>query len=426
MLGLPLAACLVMLPILSCVGIHILKREIVFIDIALAQIVAVGAIWAHLHFHVHENSMLHHVCTVGFVLAAAAFYSVVRWRVTQIPLEAVIGVSYAIAAAGALFLIGIAAGGHVHVQHMLSGNILLVDGRELAFSAAVFAAAGLLFFLLRRPFGAISEDYEEAKRRGMKVVWWDFMFYALVGVIITRAVCVCGVVLLFTFLIVPATCSALFSPRAGPRLLIAWSIGTVASILGLLFAARLDFSLGPSVALFLGVCLLLAAMVRTQRRRVSAPVLVLCAGAYVVLLAAYPGASEPRQSPHAPAKAGAAAPVETGADESESFLPESEVRRRLEKAGAPAELEMLFGRTEDPALRDDIVCKALDTDAPAGAALAVRFLGSDPPFFFAQRVADGLRRVMEGDFQYDATKPSSDPANRRAIQKVREKYGVKD
>ncbi len=423
MLGLPLAACLVMLSILGCIGVHILKREIVFIDIAFAQIVAVGAIWAHVHAHVAEGSTMHHAVTFGSALVAAAFYSLSRWRITQIPLEAVIGVSYAVGAAAALFLIGTATGGHVHVQHMLSGNILWVQWADLAFSTAVFVAAGLLLFLLRQPIGAISDDYEAARRRGMKVVWWDFIFYVLVGVVITRAVCVCGVVLLFAFLIVPATCSALFSPRWGPRLRITWSVGALASVLGLLFASRLDFSLGPSIALFLGVCLLLAVVLRTCRPRVSVPVLVLSAGVYVALLAAHPSSLEALRSAQEPA---AQSSREADTQAPPPSVPESEVRSGLEEAGTPAEFEALFGRNDDPALRSDIVCRALAVDAAAGAALALRFLRTDPPFFFRQSVVDELGRVTQEEFAYDPTKPFSDPKNRLAILRVRERYGVKD
>lgn len=426
MLGLPLVACLAMLSILGYLGIHILKREIVFIDIALAQIVAVGAVWAHLYFHAQEGSILHHAFTLGFALIAAMFYSVTRWKVTMVPLEAVIGVSYAIAAAGALFLIGVGVGGHVHVQHMLSGNILWAKWADIAFSAAVFAAAGLAFFILRRPFGAISEDYEAARRQGIKVVWWDFLFYALVGLVITRAVCVCGVVLLFSFLIVPATCSALFSARSGPRLLITWAVGALASLLGLIFASRLDFSLGPSVALFLGLCLVLAAILRTCRPRVSVPVLILFAGAYVALLAAYPSALEARRPVQEPAEVEAERPAEGRTDLPEPPLSEAEARRKLEEARTSAELEALFALTDDPALRGDTVCKTIEVDAPVGAALALRFLRSDPPVFFRQRVVDELSGALGEDLGYDAMKPSSDPANRQAILKLSETYGLKD
>jgi len=260
LLGLPFLACLLMIGILGCLGIHVLKREVIFIDIALAQIAVVGAIAAHLAFHAHGHSVAGYGCAFGAVLVAAAFYSVVRRRVTQISLEAVIGVTYAIAAAGALFLVGVAPGGHMHVHDMLAGSILWTTWADIARCGAVFAVVAALLWVLRRPFGRISDDYEGAVRDGMRTAWWDFAFYALVGLVITVAVGVGGVVLVFAFLIIPATVSALFATGWASRLAIAWATGAIASAAGLWFANAFDFSLGPAIAAFLGVALCLASL----------------------------------------------------------------------------------------------------------------------------------------------------------------------
>lgn len=258
--GLPFLACLAMTGILSYLGIHVLKREVIFIDIALAQTAAVGAIVAHLAFGAHGDSVLAYACAFGFILVMAAFYSLVRSRAVQIPLEAIIGVSYAIAAAAALFLVGVVPGGHVHVHEMLAGSILWTTWKDILLCALVFSAVGLCFYLLRRPLGRMSDDYDGAHREGMKVVRWDFLFYALLGVVITLAVRIAGVVVVFAFLIIPATASALFSANVRKRLAIAWVSGAAASLLGIVFAYELDFSVGPSVALFLGLVLVLSSL----------------------------------------------------------------------------------------------------------------------------------------------------------------------
>ncbi|MCK4774358.1 MAG: metal ABC transporter permease, partial [Candidatus Krumholzibacteria bacterium] len=263
--GLPFLACLVMLAILGYIGIHVLKREIIFIDIALAQIAAVGAIAAHVVFHIHGHSIYAHLLALGSTLIAAAFFAIVRRRIDQIPLEAVIGVSYAVSAAAALFLVGVAPGGHVHIQAMLSGSILWAVWGDVLWSAAVFAAVGVLFFVFRKPFGEISEDYAGARARGYNTLAWDFLFYALVGVVITTAVRIGGVVVVFTFLIIPATISALLASGWRESLIVAWVTGAVASVLGLLFAERLDFSVGPAIALFLGAALVLAGLFELLR-----------------------------------------------------------------------------------------------------------------------------------------------------------------
>jgi zinc/manganese transport system permease protein len=259
-LGLPFFACVIIGMILGYLGVHVLKREVIFVDIALAQIAAVGSIAAHLAFEVHGDSLVGYVCSLACVLLAAAFYALVRRRVIQISLEAVIGISYAIAAAGALFLVGIAPGGHLHVQTMLSGSLLWASWADIITGLVLFSLVGFAFFIFREPFKQISDNYEKAVAEGMNVVWWDFLFYALLGVVITLAVRIAGVVAVFAFLIIPATISAQLRPNWPGRMVITWLASVTASMGGLLFAYYLDFSLGPCVVVFLGGLLIIASL----------------------------------------------------------------------------------------------------------------------------------------------------------------------
>ncbi|MBA7495468.1 hypothetical protein ES702_06055 [subsurface metagenome] len=265
LLALPFLTCLTMIGILGYLGIHVLKREIIFIDIAVAQAAAVGSIIAHVIFKVGAHSPISYVCALGFTFVAAIFYSLVRRKVSQIPLEAIIGVSYAVGAAAALFLIAVAAGGHTHVGHMLTGSILWAKWSDILLCAIVFSTVGFLFYLFRIPFGKISNDYDAALRGGMMVTWWDCLFYALFGIVITVAVRIAGVLVAFAFLIIPATVSALFSSRGKVRLVIAWIFGVVASVMGLIFSYCLDFSVGASVVSFLGLALVIVAVVKRLR-----------------------------------------------------------------------------------------------------------------------------------------------------------------
>jgi zinc/manganese transport system permease protein len=264
-LGLPFLACILMGSILGYLGIHVLKREVIFIDIALAQIAAVGSIAAHLAFKVHEDSTVAYICALGCVFLAAAFYAVIRNRITQISIEAVIGISYAIAAAGVLFLVGIAPGGHIHVQQILSGSLLWTNWRDIVLSLFVFSAVGTCFYFFRKPLNRLSNNYEQAHAEGFKTAMWDFVFYMLLGIVITLAVQIAGIVVVFAFLIIPATISALFSSHWSIRILISCAAMAVASAAGLLFAYYLDFSIGPAVALFLGGELVIAALYCRQR-----------------------------------------------------------------------------------------------------------------------------------------------------------------
>ena len=258
-LGLPFLMCLIMGAILGYFGIHVLKREVIFIDIAVAQVAAVGSIAAHLILDVEEDHGVSYLFSLGCVLFIAAFYALARRKIVQISIETVIGISYAITAAGAMFLIGIAPG-HAHAEEMLAGKLLWVTWSHIGLCLVVFSVVAFGFYIFRKPLSGISENYERAVTRGRNVIGWDFMFYALLGVVITVAVRVTGVVTVFSFLIIPATISALFSMQWHVRMLIAFAATTLASLGGLLFAYYLDFSIGPAIALFLGAVLVAAAL----------------------------------------------------------------------------------------------------------------------------------------------------------------------
>jgi zinc/manganese transport system permease protein len=394
--GVPFLVCCAMISILSYVGIHVLKREIIFIDIALAQTVAVGAIVARIAFHAHDGSAASLACSLGAVVVAALFYAAVRQDVFQIPIEAVIGISYAIAAAAALFLLGIGPGGHVHVQHMLAGSILWATWTDLAVCLAVFAAAGVGFFRFRVPFRAASEGYGQSDGARAGAFRWDFLFYLLVGFVVAIAVRIAGVVLVFAFLIIPATISALFAAGWSARVAIAWLSGVTASIVGLVFSDRLDFSVGPSIALFLGVALGLAAVLRLGYRRTAA-CLTACVLAGTVLLWAQP--------------------VSTVYRPQETQTPDTP---------APEADDRLFPQAQDPATQSDTVCRTLTTDVKRGADLAIEFLKRDPPLFFRQVVIDALEKAVGEPLGFDVMQPFMAPQNQEALHALREKLAERD
>lgn len=259
-IGWPFLMCLVMGTILGYFGIHVLKREVIFIDIAVAQVAAVGSIAAHLFFDAEEDTLISYLFSLACVLLIAAFYAVARKKVVQISIEAVIGISYAITAAAAMFLIGIAPG-HAHAEEMLAGKLLWVTGQHILLCIVVFTAVAFCLAIFRKPLFTVSENYEAAVAKGLNVIWWDFIFYALLGVVITLAVRVTGVVTVFSFLIIPATISALFSAHWALRMFIALAAATSASLVGLLFAYFFDFSIGPAIALFLGVELIIVSII---------------------------------------------------------------------------------------------------------------------------------------------------------------------
>ena len=258
-------ACLTILGILGYLGIHVLEREIIFIDIALAQIAVTGSTLAFILFRqqmTEENNYILRLFAICFTLIAAAFFSYVSKRVSQISQETVIGVSYAVAAAATLFLLATAAGSDVHMEEMLTGSILWAGWPDIIHCAVVFAAAGIFQYIFSKKFIRISSDYEGAEKYGLNVMWWDFLFYASMGIVITYTVEIAGVLLTFSFLIITATFASLFAQTMRNRLLIAWIFGAFASLCGLIFSFRYDFSCGPSIISFLGLFLIIASILR--------------------------------------------------------------------------------------------------------------------------------------------------------------------
>jgi zinc/manganese transport system permease protein len=394
-LGMPFLACVAMTGILGYLGLHVLEREIVFVDIAMAQVVALGTIGAHLFFDAHDNSMLASASALGLAVVVAFFYAFTRRKVVQIPTEAVIGVSYAVAAAVALFLLGVAPGGHVHAQHMLAGSILWVSWTELLMSTLAFVGVGICFYLLGKPFARISSDYDAAVRDGIRVVAWDFLFYTLVGVVITFAVRVGGVVVVFCLLVIPATIAVMYARALFARLLIAWGAGVSGSFLGLLFADRLDFSVGPSVALLLGSGLAVTALWQRLRLASATAITVVTAVAYVTLLVTA-----------SPSTADRIEDSPTGETEIDAgFL--------ADPATDPADLR---AEATGPQARCDAVLRAIEKDLPSGLGLALAFLDDDPPLFFRQLVVDRLNDALDEPLDLDVTRPFADPANREATE----------
>jgi len=254
----PLLACLVLTGIHGYLGIHVVERKVIFVDLALAQIAALGASAAFLFGH-----DLHGPATWWFSLGAtflgAVIFSLTRTRREKIPQEAIIGIVYAVSAAVAILILSRAAEGDEHIRFMLVGNVLLVDFPEILKIAGLYSAVGLLHWIFRDKFLLISTNPEAAYRKGVSVKFWDLVFYLTFGLVVTSSVQIAGVLLVFTFLIVPAVGSMLFLDKFGPRLALGWGIGAVSSFLGVLASYFLDLPTGAAtVSAFAAVLLLLS------------------------------------------------------------------------------------------------------------------------------------------------------------------------
>jgi zinc/manganese transport system permease protein len=251
----PFLLCLVLTGIHAYLGVHVLAREVVFVDIAMAQIAALGATVAFLVGYETETWQ-----SYAYALAATIVGSVVlalsRSRRRHVSQEAVIGVVYAVSSAAAVLVADRAAHGAEQVRGMLVGNLLAVGPLEVARVAGLYALVGVLHWLCRRPFFLISADPDAAYAQGWRVRLWDFVFYASFGVVVASSVRVAGVLLVFSYLIVPALAGVTLGGSVLARLLIGWGFGTLVSVLGMIASAALDLPTGATIVCAFGVILL--------------------------------------------------------------------------------------------------------------------------------------------------------------------------
>jgi len=251
----PFLMCLVLTGIHAYLGIHVIAREVVFVDIALAQISALGAAAALLGGFELESGVAY-ASGLGAALLGALVLALTRSRRRRVSQEAVIGVVYAVSAAAAVLVVDRTPHGAEHLRGMLVGSLLAVRGAEVAQVAVLYGAIGLFHWLCRRPFLLISLDPEAAFQAGWRVRWWDFLFYASFGWVVTSSVRIAGVLLVFSYLIVPALAGVALGGGVGTRLVAGWAFGTLVSVLGLVASAALDLPTGATIACAFGACLL--------------------------------------------------------------------------------------------------------------------------------------------------------------------------
>jgi zinc/manganese transport system permease protein len=267
----PFIASLILTGIHAYLGVHVVERGVIFVDLSLAQIAALGttiAVMAGMDPHgsgAYWMSLL-------FTFVGAAVFSTIRGHKARIPQEAVIGICYAVASAAAILAMSKSAEQTEHLKEMLVGNILTVSWHEVGKTAALYGAIGLFHFLCRRKFLAISLNHERAEAQGISVRLWDFLFYASFGFVVTSSVSIAGVLLVFCYLIVPSVGAMLYAENIGPRLAIGWTMGTLVSALGVYLSLKIDLPTGATIVCTFGLVLIAMAALRSVvKRRVAVP-----------------------------------------------------------------------------------------------------------------------------------------------------------
>ncbi|MEO5718340.1 MAG: metal ABC transporter permease [Chthoniobacterales bacterium] len=262
----PIVACVLLPWLLVYLGLHVVRRGIIFIDIAMAQMASLGICVAVL-FRINLESWPAFFIALAFTLLGAAIFSVTGKRTSQIPQEAIIGISYVVAAAAAVLLLSRAAEGDEEIKNMLVGNILLVSPTDVWKCFGLFLLVGVVHFAFRRSFLLVSFERDRAYEAGLRVRWWDFLFYALFGLVVTSFVRIAGVLLVFSYLIVPAVCGITLAKSLGKRLLIGWLIALIGGVAGLFLSFHWDLPSGAAIVCTFGVLLILVGGVSLLRRR---------------------------------------------------------------------------------------------------------------------------------------------------------------
>src|SRR4051812_13823771 len=259
-LVLPFLASLILTGIHAYLGVHVVERGVIFVDLALAQIAALGATIAILA-GVDPHGRGAYWISLAFTFVGALIFSFVRSATARIPLEAIIGITYAVASAAAILAMSKATGETEHLKDMLVGNILAVSKGEVIKTAILYGVIGLFHYIFRHKFLLISIDPNEARRQGLSLRTWDFLFYASFGFVVTSSVAIAGVLLVFCYLIVPSVGAMLFADRIGTRLAIGWTMGTLVSALGVFLSVQADLPTGATIVCTFGGVLVVMAII---------------------------------------------------------------------------------------------------------------------------------------------------------------------
>lgn len=251
----PFLMCLVLTGIYAYLGLHVIAREVVFVDIALAQLAALGATAAFL-VGFDLASWPSYGFALGATLIGAAVLALTRSPTRSVSQEAVIGVVYAVSAAGAILVLDRAPHGAEHLKAMLVGNILTVGTSDLVKVATLCGAVGAFHWWTRHSFLLITTDPAQAYRQGLRVRLWDFLFYASFGLVVTGSVRIVGILLVFSYLIVPALAGLAWGTHLRTQLAIGWSLGGGVSIVGMLGSAVFDLPTGATIVCVFGISLL--------------------------------------------------------------------------------------------------------------------------------------------------------------------------
>ena len=261
----PFVACLLFPPLLVYLGLHVVKREVIFVDLALAQVATLGTCVALLMGH-HFDDRITFWISLGVTFIGAAFVSWTRSsRKAAVPQEAIIGITFVVAAAGVILLLSRVAGGKEELEHLLTGDILNVTRDEIGQRGILFGLIAMFYAAFHRRFALISSADDEAETNGISVRLWDFLFYASFAIVVVSFVRIAGVLLTFAYLIVPAVCGTMLAEQWAKRLVVGWLVAVSASLVGLWASYKMDLPTGAAIVCASGLLLAVVGIIVSLR-----------------------------------------------------------------------------------------------------------------------------------------------------------------
>ena len=251
-LSIPIIACVLLAGILGYFGNHILTRGIIFIDIALAQIAALGTMIGILMGFAAESFSVEAVSMV-FTLVVISFFALTRFEKQRIPQEAIIGIIYGLSLGIAMLFAEYIPGGSNYITKTITGNILWCTWDHIISCFLIFAVIGIIHIFLGKYFIKISESKDRFPFSYKKVRILEVIFYITFGIVIVKAVPVGGIFLVFTLLIAPTSIATIFTQKWKYRFIWSWIIGVIGSVIGMIISYSMDISNGPAIVCLMGL-----------------------------------------------------------------------------------------------------------------------------------------------------------------------------
>ena len=264
-----LAVCLILAGIHTYFGYHIVQRGVIFVDLSLSQIAALGASVALILGWGDEAPLKAFCMSLGFTFGGAVLFAFLRRSQKVVPMEALIGITYAGAIALSLLVLEKSATGTEHIKEMLVGTILTVSWHDVVQLGALVFAVGAVHFMTRKRLFLVSEQPQEAEKKEVRIWWWDIVFYATFGLAVTSSVKVAGVLLVFSLLVIPAVSAMICVAGTARRVVFGWLFGIAGCVAGLEASLRFDCAAGPAIITTLLALLILSALVMTLMKKTS-------------------------------------------------------------------------------------------------------------------------------------------------------------